>query len=156
MILGRWLANKTPEIVAGWIVAWQSGSERSLILFVAQQTDSSHRRDNARVAVLICQQSLGGGRNKAPMETAWAAADARFPPSGSRSEAGEAHSPWPLREGFTFRANARLKFAVGTAGEVQQESGPAARVDELGSSVSSRREHNSNQDARCFPSIRLM
>jgi len=52
-----------------------------------------------------------------------------------RSEAGEARASWRLREGVTFRANARLKIAVGTAGEVQQESGPAARVDELGSSV---------------------
>jgi hypothetical protein len=42
VILGRWLANKTPENVAAWIVARQSGSERFLILFVAQQaTDSS-------------------------------------------------------------------------------------------------------------------
>jgi hypothetical protein len=36
------------------------------------------------------------------------------------------------------------QIAVGTAGQVQQESGPAARVDELGSSVFSLREHNEN------------
>jgi hypothetical protein len=46
---------------------------------------------------------------------------------------------WRLREGFTFRANARLKICRGTAREIERESGPAARVDELGSSVFSMR-----------------
>ena len=55
------------------------------------------------------------------------------PAPGSREvRRGEARASWRLREGFTFRTNARLKIVSGTAGEVQQESGPAARVDELG------------------------
>jgi hypothetical protein len=62
-----------------------------------------------------------------------------IPPSGSGSEAGEARASWRLREGFTFRTNARLKIVLGTAGEFQQKSGPAARVDELGSRVFSMR-----------------
>jgi hypothetical protein len=62
------------------------------------------------------------------METAWAAADERFPPPGSGGEAGEVHSSRRLWEGFRFPANARLKIVVGMAEEVQQESGP---VDEI-------------------------
>jgi hypothetical protein len=87
--------------------------------------------------------------------TAWAAADARFRPSGSRSEAWEDRYLLVAPRGLHIPYECPPHIAWGTAGEVQQESGPAARVDELGSWVFSPREHNSNQDARCFPSIRL-